>query len=206
MSAAEPQPISARWLITEAFSALLAAHPFDKISVHAIVRKAGISRSTFYLHFQDKYDLMEQVTQEIAGELLRLYEGHAGGDEKQLALLLEHGDKLAIPGTIAICEHFRAHAGFYRNRFRDPGFLSWLTDELRLRFLRIYGDDARATFAAGGTMGFYGRWLAEGMPGSTLEVAQQLVSIAQFSMLEAQSLQPAAQPEAANTSAPSGTY
>jgi len=185
----ERNAISARWLITEAFSALMAVQPFEKISVHAIVHKAGISRSTFYLHFQDKYDLMEQVTAEIVGELLGMYEGKVSG-ERQKMIIEAYGDKLPIPGTIAICEHFRMYGSFYRNRFREPRFLSWLSEELRVRFLRIYRDEARATFAAGGTMGFYGRWIADGMPGSSLEIAKQLCSIAMFSMHDSSLMKP----------------
>ena len=66
--------ISARWLITEAFMALLVASTFEKITVNAIVRKAGISRSTFYLHFQDKFDL-DKVTHEIVSELKEIFDG-----------------------------------------------------------------------------------------------------------------------------------
>lgn len=58
MTVADRNEISARWLITEALNALLAVSSFDKITVHAIVQKAGISRSTFYLHFQDKIDFL----------------------------------------------------------------------------------------------------------------------------------------------------
>ncbi|RUS46213.1 TetR/AcrR family transcriptional regulator [Cohnella sp. AR92] len=181
MTVAERNAISSRWLIKEAFFALLALHPFEKVSVHAIVRKAGISRSTFYLHFRDKFDLLEQMTEEIVGELLAMYEGKLSGED-QRELIRAYEDKLPIPGTIAICEHFRTYECFYRNRFQDSRFLIWLSEELRLRFLRIYRDEAQATFAAGGTMGFYGRWLAEGMPGTSLENARKLCSIAMFSL------------------------
>lgn len=75
MNMADHCTMSAHWLITEAFTALLAVLPFEKVSVHAIVRKAGISRSTFYLHFQDKFDLLQLMTEEITGKLLEIYEG-----------------------------------------------------------------------------------------------------------------------------------
>ncbi|MBD3919700.1 hypothetical protein H8B09_13125 [Paenibacillus sp. PR3] len=53
MTITDRYELSTRWLINEAFTSLLAAMPFEKISVHSIVHKAGISRSTFYLHYQE---------------------------------------------------------------------------------------------------------------------------------------------------------
>ena len=44
--------------IIDAFNRLIAEKDFNKISVEMIMEKAGISRSTFYRHFKDKYDVM----------------------------------------------------------------------------------------------------------------------------------------------------
>lgn len=41
----------------------LESKPLDKISVGDIAAVAGISRGTFYLHYLDKYDLIEQTEQ-----------------------------------------------------------------------------------------------------------------------------------------------
>ena len=67
---------SARHYIVIAFLDLLDKSPFDKISVSQIVKKAGISRSTFYLHFLDKYDLMDKLTKHITDEFLSHYQGY----------------------------------------------------------------------------------------------------------------------------------
>ena len=34
--------------------------PFEKITVSGLIQECGISRNTFYYHFQDVYDLLEQ--------------------------------------------------------------------------------------------------------------------------------------------------
>lgn len=180
MTVTDRHELSARWLITEAFTALLAAMPFEKISVHAIVRKAGISRSTFYLHYQDKFDLLQQMTEEISGRLLAVYEAKL--TEEQLNYMKEYEDQIAIPATVIICEHIRTHEQFYRNRFQDPRFLSWLNDQLIERFQRIYENETQAAFAAGGTVGYIGRWLLNGLPGTSLESAQQLCRLAMLSL------------------------
>lgn len=38
---------------------------FDKISVQNLTTKAMVSRTTFYLHYKDKYDLLDQIENEI---------------------------------------------------------------------------------------------------------------------------------------------
>ncbi|MFV0400865.1 MAG: TetR/AcrR family transcriptional regulator [Oscillospiraceae bacterium] len=44
--------------LTSALMALLSRQDFQKISVGDICQEALVSRSTFYAHFQDKYDLL----------------------------------------------------------------------------------------------------------------------------------------------------
>ena len=38
---------------------MLAEMPFYKITVSALVKRAGISPNTFYYHYEDIYDLLE---------------------------------------------------------------------------------------------------------------------------------------------------
>ena len=59
------QTIGAKQYIIEAYLQLLARKTLDEISVTEIVKRAGISRSTFYLHFEDKFDLMDEVRRQL---------------------------------------------------------------------------------------------------------------------------------------------
>lgn len=59
-----------RWQRTEAiirrsFIDLLKTNSFTKLTVSALIQRAGISRAAFYLHYQDKYQLLEKYRQEI---------------------------------------------------------------------------------------------------------------------------------------------
>ena len=47
--------------IEREFIRLLQAKPLNKISVAEIVSEADISRSTFYLHYTDIYELYDQI-------------------------------------------------------------------------------------------------------------------------------------------------
>lgn len=59
-----------RWQRTEgiirrAFIDLLKQNSFTKLTVSALIKRAGISRAAFYLHYQDKYQLLEKYRQII---------------------------------------------------------------------------------------------------------------------------------------------
>ena len=46
-------------LIMTTFQEMLAEMPFDKITVSALVKRAGVSPNTFYYHYQDIYALLD---------------------------------------------------------------------------------------------------------------------------------------------------
>lgn len=56
--------------IFEAFSSLLETYPFEKITVEMIVKNAKISKSTFYRHFQDKYDLLNYNSMALSRKVI----------------------------------------------------------------------------------------------------------------------------------------
>ena len=55
--------------IHEAFYALMKEKDFEKISVKDIADRAMISRNTFYLHYNDKYDLLNKLCDELLSSL-----------------------------------------------------------------------------------------------------------------------------------------
>ena len=55
--------------IKKALLSLMEEKSFDKISVTNIVNEAKINRGTFYLHYFDKFDLIESIENEIFNEI-----------------------------------------------------------------------------------------------------------------------------------------
>lgn len=60
----DPRIIRTRKLIMEAFIRLSKLKNFDNITVKDISKEATINRATFYYHFTDKHELLEQVINE----------------------------------------------------------------------------------------------------------------------------------------------
>lgn len=54
-------------VIREAFFALLAEVGFAKMTVADICRRADINRGTFYLHYEDKFALLDALIDEALG-------------------------------------------------------------------------------------------------------------------------------------------
>lgn len=55
--------------LKEAFVELLSSKDFDDLSVKTITEHANVGRKTFYLHYLDKYDLMDAVLTDYFDEL-----------------------------------------------------------------------------------------------------------------------------------------
>ncbi len=55
-----------RYIFAQAIKELLKTQELDKITVTDIVKKAGMTRQTFYRHFSDKYDLVNWYFERLA--------------------------------------------------------------------------------------------------------------------------------------------
>ena len=59
--------------LMDAAMELLAERPLDKVTVKDITDRCGVTRNTFYYHFQDIYDLLSRVILRQADELIETY-------------------------------------------------------------------------------------------------------------------------------------
>ncbi|MBL4931834.1 TetR/AcrR family transcriptional regulator [Clostridium paridis] len=66
----DPRVLRTRQLIREAFSILLQKKGFDAITIKDIAEKASINRATFYAHYEDKYALLEEITERAFYEMI----------------------------------------------------------------------------------------------------------------------------------------
>jgi len=57
-----------QYFISQALLTLMREKPYEKISVMDIARRAYVSRTTLYNHFQDKYEVVERI---IKDEILQ---------------------------------------------------------------------------------------------------------------------------------------
>ena len=59
--------------IKETFVELLEEHPLSDITIKDIVEKCGINRNSFYYHYHDLPDLIEEIVKEDAEGIIKKY-------------------------------------------------------------------------------------------------------------------------------------
>ena len=59
-------------LLENSLIKLMIEKGFDKISIKDLCEEADINRGTFYLHYKDKYDLLEQKEDEILKGFIKI--------------------------------------------------------------------------------------------------------------------------------------
>ena len=62
-------------LMNQALLSLLEKKDIEFISVTEIAKKAGVNRSTFYLHYDNIYELLEETLENLNKEFLRSFSG-----------------------------------------------------------------------------------------------------------------------------------
>lgn len=73
--------------ITESFRALLIAKPLDKITVRDIVEDCGLTRNTFYYHYEDIYDLFDDLLDSEIERALSITPSNSSWEELLLQML-----------------------------------------------------------------------------------------------------------------------
>lgn len=98
--------------IKDAFTELIDEIGFDAVTVRNLTEKANINRSTFYLHYRDKYDLLEKSEEEIIKKIEEISENVSKLTPKELNKLYS-GNK-PFPFVVKLAEYFQGNAQFLK--------------------------------------------------------------------------------------------
>jgi AcrR family transcriptional regulator len=71
---ADRRVVRTKAAIRKALLDLIAEKGFEALTVRDITTRADINRGTFYLHYQDKYDLLQQTEAQVIADLEQLTE------------------------------------------------------------------------------------------------------------------------------------
>ena len=72
-------------LLQEAFLELLKVKSVDRITIRDLTERAGINRCTFYHHYQDIYDLLEQIEDGVMEHVLEMMRGFHPNREEDVS-------------------------------------------------------------------------------------------------------------------------
>ena len=157
----------------DALVQLLVQKPVRQITVRELTRLAKVSRGTFYFHYRDIYELLDRLEQDQIDQLNLFMDAllpRLNGESEEMPTAL-----LALFTYLdehhAICTALLGPNG-------DPAFVQRLQTVIAARctgYLAPAGGDARqhylTAFAVQGSFGVISRWLQNGKPESTEEMA-----------------------------------
>ncbi|GCE45256.1 TetR family transcriptional regulator [Thermosporothrix hazakensis] len=116
-----------RKLIQQAFIDLTVEKGFAALTIQDITERAMINRSTFYRHYLDKYDLLDQLLNELDA-------------------LLDNRNTPDEPGPLRLLQHIEQFADFYRVMLGpqgDPSFVERFRQNTERHFRALFAQ-ARA--------------------------------------------------------------
>jgi AcrR family transcriptional regulator len=116
-------------LIKNAFYELLGTVGFEKITVQSLVTKAAVNRSTFYLHYTDKYDLLNKLEAEILDGMQKVLNSI---DFESVFNFVYDGEPM--PHIVRILEYAKANEQFYTlvlGPKGDPSFIGKMGEFIR---------------------------------------------------------------------------
>ncbi len=152
-------------LMDEALLLLLEQKEFDRITVKELCQKAGVNRTTFYLHYEGMNDLLDETVSMINERFKASLSGVPTDDPSKVVLTSE---KYLRPYLAFIKENMRAYrvihqkdalfnsqktfAGFYQKIF-SPALTHFGVPEKEKKYV--------FAFYTQGTVAIIGKWLED---------------------------------------------
>lgn len=172
-----------RQLLRDALMELIVEKGYDAISVQDITERANVARPTFYLHYNDKEQLLLTSMQEIYDELAQKHPAISHADVSGTGIPNDGIDDSDF-------KHISEHIQFYEAMMSEkgtprfiPSILEYLTNLMRDDVLQplLHGTEAPrlplgfiASFLAGAEMGIANWWVKEKPNYSSQEMATMM--------------------------------
>ena len=113
-----------RSAIRVALTEMLAVKPIGKITVQELIDRANICRTTFYAHYEDIYDLLSEVENDILSEIR---EGLEGLDQAPIRVEEQYP---AIEAVVAVYAKHEKLIRLLNGPNGDPAFDARLQDTI----------------------------------------------------------------------------
>jgi AcrR family transcriptional regulator len=179
VSESDPRAIRTRTRLREALMAIVAEKDFASLTIQEVTGRAGLNRTTFYLHYTGLHELLEDCARDLFGQMRAEIYRQAVGEYKLDIMRLQ-------PFVAIVFHHLERHAKFYRvmlGKHGDPLFRVLFQDlllELIFEPLREEAGHAAPDvrleialrFFSAGFMGVAAWWLENGMPLPAAEAAR----------------------------------
>lgn len=160
--------------ITKSFLELFTEKAFEHITINEIAERANVNRGTVYLHFSDKYDLLDTCIEDHINALISLCKKD---DRVSRGMVQE-----PKPIFDYLHDHFPFFSAMFSNQraflFRDQ-LLKFISVNLMAKLDKldntpIIDNEIKAQFMASAFIGIVEWWIRHDMPQSTQFMADQV--------------------------------
>ncbi len=171
-----------KMVIKDSFVKFLKEKPLSKITVKEICEDADINRATFYAHYTDQYDLLQQIENEIIDDI-NLYLNEYNFEETNL---------IDVRIIERILEYIAENAELFDLLLNLNGDMKFQQEFINIigqqHFLPILGsnsvnkDDAEYLFhfLASGAVGVIQMWLKSGMKKSARDISELILKTSNY--------------------------
>ncbi len=164
-----------RMVIKDSLLKLLAKQPIKDVTVKEICALAGINRATFYLHYQDPYDLLEQIENGLFEDLSTT----VAEKQDDVSSLIQEIFKI-IENNIDLCRVLFSENG-------DKMFLRRIMEiarEQEIANLQLQNPHATRAqldylyeFLTSGSVAVVAQWVRSGMQETPLELGRAITTV-----------------------------
>jgi AcrR family transcriptional regulator len=170
-----------RHALREALLSLMGEQDYNAITVEEITARADLGRTTFYLHYRDKEDLLLEELADLVHALTQQI--------AKISISQWQSEKLPQPPILMIFQHVAANEKMYRLILDGEGMLQVterlcsIFEDAAIRFSQTEGDVQKlllkskvsmnflASYFAGALLTTTGWWLKQGASYSPEEIA-----------------------------------
>ncbi|MDY0941132.1 MULTISPECIES: TetR/AcrR family transcriptional regulator [Priestia] len=181
--------IRTKRFIRDALTELMEEKGFEGVTVRDLTKKADINRGTFYLHYQDKYDLLEKSENEVIQEIKEFIK-KANPNEIVSTNLKEQ----PLPFIVALFEYIQENARFMQVMLGpkgNPGFHLKIKEVMKTNMLEklelvnsqtppLVPLEHLMSYVTSAHLGVIQYWLEQDMKQSPREMALTLASMTFF--------------------------
>ena len=185
--------VRTKMVIREALVALILEKGFDALNVSDIAARANINRATFYLHYKDKFDLLDQTEAEIIDDVEKIVI-----QANSLHFTDFNSTDNPLPIVMTMFEYLKESAALMHAVLELEGDFAFLTrlrktveQNLKLGFLAslkaenfLVPSDYLISYVISAHFGVIQTWLQNGCKESPREMALILSKISLYGPLQ----------------------
>lgn len=184
-----------RQLLKDALMELILEKGYDAITIQDITDRANLARATFYLHYQDKEDLLVKSLEAVFEDLLSQMPPPGQwplSDSGPIAVAFNHTAEnadlyriiLSRQGRTTIPRRIRSYMAGYAEQFIED----YLAETGTLPLVPV---DVLANYIAGSLLALAAWWLESGMPYTPEEMVQMYHRLVVLGVSRVMGIEPA---------------